>query len=97
MRPWLTGFSLCSAILLPLLMIGQTAPSEWLTAYCDELAPPVLSVVATGTVASLLGVQLSKRGWRGWQMFLIMLGAVALGFALSAPLLGSCLPALMVT
>lgn len=91
MRPWLSAFVISAAILLPLLMIGQTAPEEWLAGYCDELAPPVLLVVMTGSLASLLGVRAAACGLRAGPVILIMLGAVALGFALASPLLAPCL------
>lgn len=89
--PWLTGFSLSLGLSAPLLMIGQTAPAEWLLPWCDELAPPLLAVIAAGIAASLAGVAAARRISSPLALFAIMAAIAGIGLWLSAPLTAACL------
>lgn len=44
-----------------LLFIGQTPPSEWMFAYCDELAPPVLALTGTAAAVTVAATLIGHR------------------------------------
>ncbi|MFZ1467371.1 MAG: hypothetical protein WAT09_00160 [Paracoccaceae bacterium] len=90
-RAWLAGFSIAIAAAAPLFMIGQTPVVEWLVPYCDELAPPMLSVIAAGVAASLVGVALGGRLQSPLARFAVMAAVAGLGLWLASPMLGACL------
>jgi hypothetical protein len=88
---WLAGFSLTLAVAAPVLMAGQTPSSEWLTPWCDELAPPMLAVLAAGIASSLAGVGLAGRIPAPLARFAVMAAVAGIGLWLAAPLAGPCL------
>jgi hypothetical protein len=88
---WLKGFGVAFVLAAPLLLVGQTALSDWTIPYCDVLAPPVLALGAVGVVATLAPV-LAGRWLTGPVARVAVLVAVsALGLWLAWPLLGHCL------
>ena len=88
---WLVGFGVSISVAAPLLMIGQTPPSAWGTAYCDVLAVPVMALGAVGVVSTLVPV-LGARVLTGPATRIAALVAtMALGLWLAYPLLGHCL------
>jgi hypothetical protein len=57
----LGAFALTMAFGALLLFAGQTAPTEWTRARCDELAPPVLAVLAVAAGTSLAAIAAARR------------------------------------
>jgi hypothetical protein len=88
---WLAGFSVSLSLTAPLLMIGQTAPSEWLLPWCDELAPPLLALLAVGAAAGLAGIAAGRHLRAPLGRFAVMAVVAGLGLWLTAPLTGHCL------
>lgn len=89
-RVFLAAFGGAMLVLAPLLMAGQTAPSEWLAPYCDELATPALALVAAGAAASMVPVLVGNR-LSALPLAGVMLAVALAGCALAAPLLVPCL------
>lgn len=87
---FLAGFGATLLVLAPGLMVGQTAPAEWFAPYCDELATPVLSLVAAGAAASMLPLAVGGR-LRPVPLAGLMLAVALAGCWLAAPLLVPCL------
>jgi hypothetical protein len=50
----LRAFGLAFAALACLLHLGQTAPSEWFLARCDELGPAFLGIIALAAAAAVI-------------------------------------------
>lgn len=44
-----------------LLFVGQTPPSEWMIAYCDELAPPVLALTGIAAAVTVTATVIGRR------------------------------------
>jgi hypothetical protein len=89
-RAQLAAFAVALAAAGTLLFAGQTPPSEWAVAHCDELGPPVLGLVWTAAAVSLaaawaLGRAAAPRARLGIALGLGVLGAVA-----ALPILLSC-------
>lgn len=87
---FLAAFGVTLLVLAPLLMLGQTAPSEWYAPYCDELATPTLSLVSAGAAASILPLALGGR-LAPLPLAGLMLAVALAGCWLAAPLLVPCL------
>lgn len=88
---WLAGFACAIALVAPLLMAGQVAPANWATRWCDVVAPPMLSLLAAGAVATLLPVLLHRQLPHPALRLAAILGLSAAGLAMAWPLLGPCL------
>jgi hypothetical protein len=88
---WLVGFCAAFAVSAPLLIAGQTAPSDWFVNHCDVMAPPLLGLAAIGIVASLAPVALARVLVHPAARILLSLGITAVGLWLAAPLLLPCL------
>ncbi|MFZ1469238.1 MAG: hypothetical protein WAT09_09685 [Paracoccaceae bacterium] len=88
---WLTGYAISIALAAPLLMAGQVPRVEWLVNHCDELAPPVLALLAIGVVATLVPVLAGTVLRTPLLRIATVAGLTALGLWLAAPLLGPCL------
>ena len=88
---WLVGFGPAFLLAAPLLMIGQTPPSEWLVLHCDELALPVILLGVIGAVATGVPV-LAGQVLRGpIARILALVLITGLGVWLAFPVLGQCL------
>ena len=88
---WLIGFAAAFSLAAPLLMVGQTAPSDWMTLHCDVLAPPVMALGAVGVVATLTPV-FAARWLKGPALRILALVVVTgLGLWMAFPVLGHCL------
>lgn len=80
--------TLCVGALV--LFLGQTAPTAWLTPYCDQLSAPALSMLLTAALASLALVIVTRRG-SVWLGLGVCAGIVVLGILAASPLLRPCL------
>lgn len=90
-RAWLAGYAVSIGVCAPLLMIGQTPRAEWFVPYCDELAPPMLVLIAAGVASSLAGVALGGRLQSPLARFAVMAVVAAIGLGFASPLVGTCL------
>lgn len=88
---WLLGHAASFAIAAPLLMIGQTAPADWMNSHCDVLAPPVMALGAVGIVATVAQVLAGRVLTGALPRLLVLAGLTALGLWLVWPVLGHCL------
>lgn len=84
-------FCLTLPVASVLLMMGQTAPSQWTAQVCDQLGTPALSLVAVAVVACLIPIAAQK--WL--PSIALQLGATValtvIGVGLAWPLLSGCL------
>ena len=90
-RQFLAAFGAALLVLSPLLVAGQTAPTEWFAPYCDELATPTLALIAAGAAGSVLPVLVGGRIGSPWVLSGVMLAVALAGCWLAAPLLVPCL------
>lgn len=89
--PWLICFGAAFSLAAPLLMIGQTAQSDWASLHCDVLAPPVMALGAVGVVSTLTSVLAGRWLKSPLHRILLLVALSALGLWLAYPVLGHCL------
>ena len=70
------------------LFAVQVAPSDWATAYCDALAPPVLSLLSLAALAAFASLALPAGPV---QRLALAAAVVAAGLVALAPYVGHCL------
>lgn len=90
-RSVLLAFGASLPIACLLLFVGQTPRIEWALMRCDELAPPMLALAASGGLAAAI-IALSAPRIRTIPARIgLTLGASGLAVALSYPFVGHCL------
>ncbi len=72
------------------LFAGQTPPTQWFIAYCDELAPPVLALTGIAALVTVAATLLARGAAGTWRNSVIF-GGLALAGAIAAfPLISFC-------
>ena len=73
-----------------LLFIGQTPPSEWMLAYCDELAPPVLALTGIAAAVTVAATVIGRRTEGSALRHLIFVALALAGGAAVFPVISYC-------
>ncbi len=83
----------CMALMLGsvLFWAGQTAPSQWGNAVCDQLSAPTLSLIGIAAIASILPIAFGRWLPGSWLHLAATVVLTALGIAAVWPLLAGCL------